>query len=77
MTSTVRPTKQSPDRCLHYLRSFRQNTHIIKNSECAVHDIGDGVMCLEFQSKSNSIGEGIGKAIAESIDMAENEAGTA
>ena len=55
------------------LESFRQNTHIIKNSECAVHDIGDGVMCLEFQSKSNSIGEGIGKAIAESIDKAENE----
>ena len=55
------------------LEGFRQNTPIIKNSECAVHDIGDGVMCLEFQSKSNSIGEGIGKAIAESIDMAENE----
>lgn len=30
-------------------------------------------MCLEFQSKSNSIGEGIGKAIAESIDVAEND----
>ena len=55
------------------LESFRQNTPIIKNSECSVHDIGDGVMCLEFQSKSNSIGEGIGKAIAESIDKAENE----
>ena len=55
------------------LESFRQNTPIINNSECAVLDIGDGVMCLEFQSKSNSIGEGIGKAIAESIDKAENE----
>ena len=33
----------------------------IKNSECEVHDIGDGVLCLEFTSKSNSIGEGIGK----------------
>ncbi len=55
------------------LESFRQNTPIIKNSECAVHDIGDGVMCLEFQSKSNAIGEGIGKAIAESIDKAEIE----
>ncbi len=55
------------------LESFRENTPIIKNSECAVHDIGDGVMCLEFQSKSNSIGEGIGKAIAEAIDLAENE----
>lgn len=30
-------------------------------------------MCLEFQSKSNAIGEGIGKAIAQAIDKAENE----
>ncbi len=56
------------------LDSFRENTPIIKNSECTVHDIGDGVMCLEFQSKSNAIGEGIGKAIAQAIDIAENEA---
>ena len=55
------------------LESFRENTPLIKNSECVVHDIGEGVMCLEFQSKSNAIGEGIGKAIAESIDKAENE----
>ena len=25
--------------------SIRENTPIIKNSECTVHDIGDGVMC--------------------------------
>ena len=55
------------------LESFRQNTPVIKNSECAVHDIGEGVMCLEFQSKSNAIGEGIGNAIAEAVDKAENE----
>ena len=55
------------------LESFRQNTPIIKNSECAVHDIGHGVMCLEFQSKSNAIDEGIGKAISEAIYKAENE----
>jgi len=55
------------------LESFRENTPLIKNSECTVHDIGDGVMCLEFQSKSNAIGEGIGMAMAEAIDKAENE----
>lgn len=55
------------------LESFRESTPVIKNSECSVHDIGDGVLCLEFQSKSNAIGEGIGKALAESIDLAENE----
>ncbi len=55
------------------LESFREHTPIIKNSECTVHDIGDGVMCLEFQSKSNAIGEGIGKGIAEALEKAESE----
>ncbi len=55
------------------LDSYREQTPIIKNSECTVHDIGDGVMCLEFTSKSNSIGEGIGKAMVEAIEIAERE----
>jgi 3-hydroxyacyl-CoA dehydrogenase len=53
------------------LDSYRENTPILKNSECTVHDIGDGVMCLEFTSKSNAIGEGIGKAMVEAIEIAE------
>jgi len=55
------------------LDSYRQNTPILKNSECTLHDIGDGVMCLEFTSKSNAIGEGIGRAMVEAIDRAESE----
>ncbi len=55
------------------LDSYRENSPIIKNTECSVHDIGDGVLCLEFQSKSNAIGDGIGRAIAEAIELAENE----
>ena len=55
------------------LDAFRDNTPVIKNSECTVHDIGDGVMCVEFRSKSNAIGEGIGKAIFEAINKAEEE----
>jgi 3-hydroxyacyl-CoA dehydrogenase len=53
------------------LDSYRENAPIIKNSECTVHDIGDGVMCLEFTSKSNSIGEGIGRAMDEVVRIAE------
>ena len=53
------------------LDSYRAQTPIIKNSECTVHDIGDGVLCLEFTSKSNSIGEGIGRGIDEAIRLAE------
>tara|TARA_B100001769_G_C22108468_1_gene599147 strand:- start:349 stop:2745 length:2397 start_codon:yes stop_codon:yes gene_type:complete len=55
------------------LDSFRENKSIVKNSECTVHDIGDGVMCIEFTSKSNSIGEGIGRGIEEAIRVAEDE----
>ena len=53
------------------LDSYRAQKSIIKNSECTVHDIGDGVLCLEFTSKSNSIGEGIGRGIDEAIRLAE------
>jgi len=53
------------------LDSFRENKPVIKNSECTVHDIGDGVLCLEFRSKSNSLGDGIIKAIDEAISIAE------
>ena len=53
------------------LDSYRENAPVIKNSECTVHDIGDEVLCLEFTSKSNAIGEGIGKAMDEVIRIAE------
>ena len=55
------------------LDALRDKTPIIKNSEATVHDIGGGVMCVEFRSKSNAIGEGIGKAIKEAIDKAVEE----
>ena len=55
------------------LDAIRDRAPIISNSEATVHDIGDGVMCVEFQSKSNAIGEGIGKAIKEAIDKAVDE----
>ena len=55
------------------LDAIRNQTPVIKNSECTVHDIGDGVMCLEFRSKSNAIGEGIGHGLHEAIRKAEEE----
>lgn len=53
------------------LDSYRAQTPVIKNSECTVHDIGEGVLCLEFTGKSNSIGEGVGKALLETLQLAE------
>ena len=70
-TQSFEPVKSAEG--LIILDSYREQTPIIKNSECTVHDIGDGVMCLEFTSKSNSIGEGIGKAMVEAIEIAERE----
>jgi 3-hydroxyacyl-CoA dehydrogenase len=53
------------------LDSFRSQSPLVKNSECVVHDIGEGVLCLEFTGKSNSIGEGVGKALLETIQLVE------
>ncbi len=55
------------------LDNYRDKAPVLKNSECIVHDIGDGVMNLEFISKANAIGEGIGQGIMEAIDKAEAE----
>ena len=55
------------------LDSFRLQAPIVKNSESIVHDIGNGVLCFEFTGKSNSIGEGVGKALFEVLELAEKE----
>ncbi|HOY14843.1 MAG TPA: 3-hydroxyacyl-CoA dehydrogenase/enoyl-CoA hydratase family protein [Saprospiraceae bacterium] len=54
------------------LSNFAEQKPVLKNTECTVHDIGDGVMCLEFTSKANTIGEGIGTGLSEAITLAEN-----
>ncbi len=53
------------------LDNYRAQTPVQKNSETVLHDIGDGVLCLEFTSKANSIGEGVLKGINDAITLAE------
>ncbi len=55
------------------LDNYREKPPVYKNSEIVLHDIGDGVLCLEFTSKMNAIGEGILRGINESIRIAEEE----
>ncbi len=55
------------------LDKFREKAPVFKNSESIIHDIGDGVLCVEFTSKMNAIGTGIGEGIVKAIEMAENE----
>ena len=53
------------------LDNYRDKAPVNKTSETILHDIGDGVLCLEFTSAHNSIGEGVLKGINEAIEIAE------
>lgn len=53
------------------LDNYRDQSPVYKNDEIILHDIGDGVLCLEFTSKMNAIGEGILRGLGESIRIAE------
>lgn len=53
------------------LDNFRDNAPVFKNSEVLLHDIGDGVLCLEFTSPYNAMGEGVLRGINEAIQIAE------
>jgi 3-hydroxyacyl-CoA dehydrogenase len=55
------------------LENYYQDKPVFENTEVAVFDIGNGVLCLEFRSKANSIGEGVLKGINETIDIAEKD----
>lgn len=51
----------------------RQNTLILGNSSASLWDIGNGVTCLEFHSKMNTLDMDIMDLINESIDKIQNE----
>lgn len=55
------------------LDNYRSHDLVYGNKEASVHDIGDGVMCLEFHSKMNAIGGGTLAAINKAIDIAERD----
>jgi len=54
------------------LHSYKEKL-IFKNTEARIYDIGDDVICLEFNSKNNIIGEGTGEAMNKALDLAEEE----
>ena len=56
-----------------HLDNYRGKEAVYSNKECTVHDIGDGVLCVEFRSKMNAIGSGILSGINKAIDIAENQ----
>jgi 3-hydroxyacyl-CoA dehydrogenase len=58
---------------LIYLDNYRVASPVYKNAECTLHDIGDGVLCFEFTSKANTIGEGTGQGMVEALKIAEEQ----
>ncbi len=53
------------------LDNYRDKAPVHKTTESILHDIGDGVLCLEFTSPHNTIAEGVLRGINESIQLAE------
>ena len=54
------------------LNDLRDAAPVHTTSETVLHDIGDGVLCLEFTSMHNTIGEGVLRGINEAIQIAED-----
>jgi 3-hydroxyacyl-CoA dehydrogenase len=53
------------------LDNYRDKKPVFKNTGGILHDIGDGILNLEFTSKMNSLGGDVLDAINKSIDIAE------
>jgi 3-hydroxyacyl-CoA dehydrogenase len=57
---------------LHRVRA--SGKHLCEhNADASLLDIGDGVLCLEFHGKMNTIGEGVLKAIRSALARVERE----
>ncbi|MCF6129599.1 3-hydroxyacyl-CoA dehydrogenase NAD-binding domain-containing protein [Flavobacterium sp. AS60] len=55
------------------LNNIRESKKVWSNSGAVLHDLGDGILNLEFQSKMNTIGGDVLVGINKAIDLAEKE----
>ncbi len=55
------------------LQNVRSNKTVWKNSGCSVIDIGEGILCCEFQTKMNTIGGEIVQGVNKAIELAEKD----
>jgi len=55
------------------LDNLRTNKPIYKNDGATIHDLGDGIMNIEFHTKMNTLGEEVLRAIQTGINKAEEE----
>lgn len=54
------------------LDNIRENKKVWGNAGTTLHDLGDGVLNLEFHTKMNAVGSEILQGINKAIDIAEN-----
>ncbi len=55
------------------LANLRDANTVWKNEDVSIIDLNDGILCVEFHSKMNTIGGGTLQGINKAIDMAEQE----
>ncbi|MDF2454052.1 MAG: fadB [Cytophagaceae bacterium] len=55
------------------LDNYRERKPVFKNSGVTLHDIGDGVLCLEFHTKMNTLGGEVIEGINRAITIAEKD----
>jgi 3-hydroxyacyl-CoA dehydrogenase len=55
------------------LDNYRSNNVVWKNKGATLHDIGDGILNLEFHTKMNTMGSEVVQGIHKAIDLAEKD----
>ncbi len=55
------------------LDNYRSEKPVWQNAGTTLHDIGDGVLCLEFHTKMNSMGSEVIEGINQAISIAEKD----
>jgi 3-hydroxyacyl-CoA dehydrogenase len=55
------------------LDHIRPSKTVWSNSECAIEDLGDGILNVEFRSKMNSLGSGVLAGVNKAVELAEKD----
>ena len=71
--STKSQTKVPGQDSFIILNNIRDSKKVWSNSGAVIHDLGDGILNLEFQSKMNTIGGDVLAGINKAIDLAETQ----
>jgi 3-hydroxyacyl-CoA dehydrogenase len=66
--------KEIPGRSVYIVLNNLRETHVVwRNEGATLFDLGDGILCLEFHTKMNTLGGEVLDAINRSLDLAEQK----